>query len=617
MSDVLQLTALIMLLTPWISAVIVGLMARRIGPKGSEAVSMVLGMLSWLMSLLLWYQVVSLQSPSGDIMLYRWCSSGSWQVDIGIWIDPLSVCMAFMVTSVAWVIQLYSIGYMHRDPGYARYFALINFFTGSMLVFVTASSMLQMFFAWEAMAVASYGLVAFWYERTECADGAFKAVMANQLGDYALLMGIMLWGLWGGSWSVASFVDASGLPDLSVGGWHSVASLMLLGVMSKSAELPFHIWVPSAMGAPTPVSALIHASTLVVSGIFWILRFAPIFGAVAYVNELMMVVGALGAVWMAVLACDQHELKAIMAYSTLSQLGMMLCLCGVKAYDLVWFLMLTHCFSKSLMFLVVGRVIYVCDGEDSIGNLGGLGGVMPWTFAFAVLGSASLLGMPVVSSFSAKHAMMEILWHDGSVGKWAAGALCGAHALHAMYGVKWLRAVFLGAARDTITPESWGVMHSAMLFLLLPSVFLGLGIFPSMLVPIDWLGLDHLSQSWHHPGFYSLCVGLFFGWHLKSFASVPLLVHVWARLLRVSYMLFCWDRWVVSGVLWLGRRLAWMDEQWMYRYPTRACARHVAQVSVYLKSLGEDRRSPSLGLLVGWGGIMVLVSLILGVVYDF
>lgn len=629
MTELLRLTVSIMLISPLMGAFIISLMSKRIGGKGSEAVGIVMSSISLLMALLLWYQIVSLEMPKGYSLIYRWVDTESWHVVMGVWVDRLSVCMAFMVSSISWLVQIYSVGYMRDDPGYARYFSLINVFTGAMLVLVMSSNMMEMFFAWEAMSVASYGLIGFWYERESASLAAFKAIMVNRLGDYGLLMGILLWGVWSGSWNVSDMLvwNASHV-SMTMNQLYCVTGLMLLGIMSKSAQIPLHIWLPDSMEGPTPISALIHAATMVTAGVFWIIRFSTLFSQVPLVSCFLMIIGSVGALWMGMIACTRDDIKSVIAYSTLSQLGIMIAGCGIMAYNLVLFHVFTHACTKAMLFLAAGQVIYYMQHEQDMRQMGGLMNRLPITMVVMFLGSLSLVGIPPFSGFWSKDSIIHVMLHQADyVPVACAWLIILSGGFSAAYMTRLIKNVFFGSLRtEPLQSERMNGMLLVVLSFLLPSIFLGVWILPAMMdagywgfmdVPMRQISLIKeeggfllIKNIWTQPSVYVVFLGSFMAWNIDYIHDYmpSVCTRTYAACIRLGLMLDDWF-WGACRIIWsLGEVVNMIDDVGFQTYCVTALGMGVYNCSVWIKSCMNGQ---VIRLVQSLGVMLVLSSLLI------
>lgn len=627
MNELLRLTVSLMLICPLMASIVIVLMHRRVGPKGSEAISICMGALSVLMALLLWYQIISLEAPRGYAMMYRWVHVYPLQVVMGVWLDRLSACMAFMVAMIAWFVQIYSIGYMKNDPGYVRYFTLISFFTGSMLVLVMSSNMIQMFFAWEAMSIASYALIGFWYEKESASLASFKAIMINRFGDYCLLMGILLWGIWGGSWSVADVLSADVLGLLTMGQLYWITSLMLVGVMIKSAQIPFHIWLPSAMEAPTSISALIHAATMVIAGVFWILRFSTLFSHVLYLNYFLMFMGSLGALWMAIIACNQDNIKSVMAYSTLSQLGVMIAATGSRSYNLVLFHLFTHAYTKAMIFLAVGQVIYCMHSEQRMSAMGGLGKRLPITLVIVFLGSLSMVGVPPLSGFWSKDTIVHVFWDNADCfHQLCAWMLIASTGVSAAYMTRVIKMVFFGPLEtEPRHAESLNGMTVILLVLLVPSLFLGLWLTDAMLDIRYWNFMPDISiqsslfledtqtmllNAWFKPSVYIAPLGSMLAWNVDYLVKyLPnIVIRFWMGMSNGGLKINDWYVYISKTLFALGEKIAMIDDVFFQKHCVLAIGRGVLSLSSVMKVFMNGKLGRYIeGMGLGMGVMIVLV----------
>jgi NADH-quinone oxidoreductase subunit L len=379
-----------------------------------------------------------------DWDVYSWLKVGDFQVPIGFLVDPLSAVMMLVVTFVGFLIHVYSIGYMHDDRGYARFFTYLNLFMFSMLVLVLANNYLLMFLGWEGVGLCSYLLIGFWYEKKSAADAGKKAFVVNRIGDAGFLLGLFL--IWStfGSLKYAEVFKAVD-PGLGTGIYTAITLLLFVGAMGKSAQLPLYVWLPDAMEGPTPVSALIHAATMVTAGVYMVARSHPLYNLAPFSLEMVAWVGAVTAVFAATIALVQNDIKRVVAYSTISQLGYMFLGAGVGAYASGIFHLGTHAFFKALLFLGAGSVIHSLHGEQDIRKMGGLWKAMPitaWTFLLASLANAGIFPL---AGFWSKDEILFNAFKRGMTGPWLLG-LIGAF-LTAFYMFRLFFLVFTGSFR--------------------------------------------------------------------------------------------------------------------------------------------------------------------------
>jgi NADH-quinone oxidoreductase subunit L len=401
-------------LAPLLGAIIVGLWGNRLGRAAAHWICILGVAVSTVASALILRDVLAGNSFNGDI--YTWMTSGGIKFAIGFLIDPLTALMITVVSFVSLMVHIYTIGYMADDPGYTRFFAYISAFTFSMLMLVMANNFLQLFFGWEGVGLMSYLLIGFWYTRPTAIYASLKAFLANRVGDFGFVLGIGLIVAYFGSLDYAPvFKNAPALAGttLNIAGqaqWSVLTAIcigLFVGAMGKSAQVPLHVWLPDSMEGPTPISALIHAATMVTAGIFMVARMSPLFELSDTALSLVTVVGATTALFMALLGVVQNDIKRVIAYSTLSQLGYMAVALGVSAYSAAIFHLMTHAFFKALLFLAAGSVIIALHHEQDLRKMGGLKKYMPITYWTAVIGSVALAGIPPFAGFFSKDAIID------------------------------------------------------------------------------------------------------------------------------------------------------------------------------------------------------------------
>ncbi|MDH3466589.1 MAG: NADH-quinone oxidoreductase subunit L, partial [Gammaproteobacteria bacterium] len=397
-----------------VAAIIAGLMGRVIGRRGAHSVTIAAVAIAFLLSLVAYADVRAGNLFNGAV--YTWGSSGGAVFQIGFLIDELSTMMMVVVSFVSLMVHIYTIGYMHDDPGYQRFFSYISLFTFSMLMLVMSNNFLQLFFGWEAVGVISYFLIGFWFDRESAVFANLKAFLVNRVGDFGFILGIAaIMSVFGSLDYAEVFASAPAAKDLTVQPfadvqWHwltVICLLLFVGAMGKSAQVPLHVWLPDSMEGPTPISALIHAATMVTAGIFMVARMSPLFELSETALSVVMVIGALTAILMALVGIVQNDIKRVIAYSTLSQLGYMTVALGASAYAAGIFHLGTHAFFKALLFLAAGSVIIALHHEQDMRKMGGLKRVMPYTYITAVLGSLALAGIPPFAGFFSKDAIIE------------------------------------------------------------------------------------------------------------------------------------------------------------------------------------------------------------------
>lgn len=406
-------TAIVFL--PLAGFLIAGLFGRQLGPRPSEIITTSLLVISALLSWIAFFQVGLGQAPASTPVIANWISSGTMKIDWALRIDTLTVVMMVVINTVSALVHIYSIGYMHEDPHRARFFAYLSLFTFAMLMLVTADNLVQMFFGWEGVGLASYLLIGFWYERPSANAAAIKAFVVNRVGDFGFALGIfMTFALTGSVAFDHIFAAAPGLAQktvhvfgLYVNAMTMICLLLFMGAMGKSAQFLLHTWLPDAMEGPTPVSALIHAATMVTAGVFMVARLSPLFEMSPDALNIVLIFGATTAFFAATVGLVQNDIKRVIAYSTCSQLGYMFVACGAGAYSLAIFHLFTHAFFKALLFLGAGSVIHAMHHEQDMRRMGGLARHIPITFWMMTIGTFALTGLPLMAGFFSKDAIIE------------------------------------------------------------------------------------------------------------------------------------------------------------------------------------------------------------------
>ncbi len=402
-------------LAPLLGAVAAGLFGNWLGRVWSHRITITLVAVSFFASLAIFNDVLAGNVFNGPV--YTWLISGDTSFQVGFLIDRLTVVMMLVVTFVSLMVHIYTIGYMQEDPGYQRFFSYISLFTFSMLMLVMANNFMQLFFGWEAVGLVSYLLIGFWYTRPTAIYANLKAFLVNRVGDFGFLLGIALVLMVFGTLDYAAVFanaaryadDIAPIPGMSVGLLTAICILLFIGAMGKSAQFPLHVWLPDSMEGPTPISALIHAATMVTAGIFMVARMSPLFELSDTALSFVMVIGAITALFMGFLGMIQNDIKRVIAYSTLSQLGYMTVALGASAYSAAIFHLMTHAFFKALLFLAAGSVIIAMHHDQDIRNMGGLRKYMPITWITSLIGSLALIGTPFFSGFYSKDSIIELV----------------------------------------------------------------------------------------------------------------------------------------------------------------------------------------------------------------
>src|SRR6195952_1103905 len=400
MSANLSLTQLVAVpVAPLVGAIVAGLFGKQIGRANAHRITILGVAIAFVISFMALLSVVNDGAHfSGTV--YEWMNAGGLKMEVGFLIDGLTAMMMCVVTFVSLMVHVYTIGYMEEDSGYQRFFCYISLFTFSMLMLVMANNFLQLFFGWEAVGLVSYLLIGFWYTRPTAIYANLKAFLVNRVGDFGFVLGIGLVLAYFGSLDYATVfghADALAATTIDIGGGHLVLLMTLIciclfiGAMGKSAQVPLHVWLPDSMEGPTPISALIHAATMVTAGIFMVARMSPLFELSETALNVVLAIGATTAFFMGLLGIVQNDIKRVVAYSTLSQLGYMTVALGASAYSVAIFHLMTHAFFKALLFLAAGSVIIGMHHDQDIRNMGGVRKYMPITWITSLVGSLALI----------------------------------------------------------------------------------------------------------------------------------------------------------------------------------------------------------------------------------
>ena len=526
-------------LAPLLGAIVAGLFGRRIGRAGAHWVTILGVAASCAMSAFVLWQLAGQGAAPFNENVYTWFQVGGFEAHVGFMVDNLTAMMMVVVTFVSLLVHVYTIGYMAEDPGYQRFFAYISLFTFSMLMLVMSNNFMQLFFGWEAVGLVSYLLIGFWYRRPSAIFANLKAFLVNRVGDFGFLLGIAGVLSWFGTLDYAT-VFANAGPVLSgatvsvIAGYEwQVATLictcLFIGAMGKSAQVPLHVWLPDSMEGPTPISALIHAATMVTAGIFMVARMSPLFELSEAALLFVLFIGATTAFFTGLIGVVQNDIKRVVAYSTLSQLGYMTVALGVSAYSAGVYHLMTHAFFKALLFLGAGSVIIGMHHEQDMRYMGGLRKYMPVTWITMIIGTLALIGTPFFSGFYSKDTIIEAAAHNAHTsGHWIATygywAVLGGVAVTAFYSFRLLYLTFHGKPRwhdrhaaDYVAPEADSIEHEQaiahehdhhgghahvphespwvvtvpLVLLAIPSIAIGYFTAGPMLFGTDWSG--------HHP----------------------------------------------------------------------------------------------------------------------
>ena len=420
---VILLTAgnlLLVVLAPLFGAIVAGLFGRQIGRTGAHTVTIAGVAISFLLACKMLHELATGLVDPFNQNVYTFFEVGHYSAHVGFMVDKLTAMMMVVVTFVSLLVHVYTIGYMAEDPGYQRFFSYISLFTFSMLMLVMSNNFLQLFFGWEAVGLVSYLLIGFWFKRPSAIFANLKAFLVNRVGDFGFLLGIAGVLYWYGSLdysSVFSYASTQSVQTVSLFAGHewSVATVvcicLFIGAMGKSAQVPLHVWLPDSMEGPTPISALIHAATMVTAGIFMVARMSPLFELSETALNFVLFIGATTAFFTGLIGIVQNDIKRVVAYSTLSQLGYMTVALGVSAYSAAVYHLMTHAFFKALLFLAAGSVIIGMHHEQDMRKMGGLRKYMPITYWTSLIGTLALTGMPLLSGFYSKDTIIEAAAH--------------------------------------------------------------------------------------------------------------------------------------------------------------------------------------------------------------
>ena len=487
----MQSVTLAIVLAPLLAAIIVGFFGRKLSHAAAHWITIVGVAIAFGLSCVLFKYFVMQGEPPLNFNVYAWVSSGSFHFDIGFLIDRLSVIMLVVVTFVSLLVHIYSIGYMKGDPGYQRFFSYISLFTFAMLMLVTGNNFLQLFFGWEGVGLVSYLLIGFWFDHESANFGSLKAFIVNRVGDFGFILGISAILTFFGSIDFAQVFAAA--PKVAAHAvtiniiantpWSIVTVICILlfvGAMGKSAQMPLHVWLPESMEGPTPISALIHAATMVTAGVYMVVRLSPLYELSASALSFILVIGATTALFMGILGIVQTDIKRVIAYSTLSQLGYMVAALGASAFAAGIFHLITHAAFKALLFLAAGSVIMAAHHNQDMRKMGGLAKRLPITYVCFLVGSLSLAAIPPFSGFYSKDAIIDAVKHSHIIGAhYAYIALIIGAFFTALYIFRALFMTFHGKPRMSAEvkahiKEGPMVIWLPLILLAIPSAFIGM-----------------------------------------------------------------------------------------------------------------------------------------------
>jgi len=501
---------LAIVLAPLLGSIIAGLFGKLIGRSGAHWVTITAVGISFIFSLVAYYHLFYNGGEIYNASVYTWLNSGGLHFEIGFLVDQLSVTMMVVVSFVSWIIHIYTIGYMIDDPGYQRFFSYISLFTFSMLMLVMSNNFLQLFFGWEAVGLVSYLLIGFWFKRESAIFANLKAFLVNRIGDFGFLLGIAAVLMHFHSMDyIEVFEQAPALASVTVNIWGDeswslmsvICICLFIGAMGKSAQVPLHVWLPDSMEGPTPISALIHAATMVTAGIFMVSRMSPLYELSETALNFILIIGATTAFFMGLLGLVQNDIKRVIAYSTLSQLGYMTVALGASAYAAAMFHLVTHAFFKALLFLAAGAVIIAMHHEQDMRKMGGLYKYLPITWITCLVGSIALIGFPGTSGFFSKDAIIEAV-HLSTLpaAGYAYYAVLSGVFITALYSFRLFFMTFHGQER--MDKHTWDLLHECsrvvtvpLLILAIPSLILGAWFAGPMLFGDHFAGAIHVVEE--------------------------------------------------------------------------------------------------------------------------
>jgi len=520
MKDVL----IAIVLAPLSAAFVAGLFGRTIGRTGAHIITIAGVATSFVLSSWVLAGLLDGRLEVFNETIYVWGVSDGITMNVGFLVDRLSALMMTVVTFVSLMVHIYTIGYMKDDDGYQRFFAYISLFTFAMLMLVMANNFLQLFFGWEAVGVVSYLLIGFWFKRPSAIHANMKAFLVNRVGDFGFILGIAAVLYFSGSldysevFASASQIDGQTIEVFQGRPWSAatlICLLLFVGAMGKSAQVPLHVWLPDSMEGPTPISALIHAATMVTAGIFMVARMSPLFELSTTALSFVLIIGATTALFMGLLGLVQNDIKRVVAYSTLSQLGYMTVALGASAYAAGIFHLMTHAFFKALLFLAAGSVIIALHHEQDMRRMGGLRRYMPITYWTALIGSLALIGFPGFSGFFSKDAIIEAV-HSANIAGAGYAYFCVLIGVFvtALYTFRMMFLVFHGEER--IDPSTKEHLHESPAVVTLPLILLAV---PSLV--IGWLTVEPVLFG----GYFGEALVTNSGAHQDSTDALHFLLH--------------------------------------------------------------------------------------------
>jgi len=551
----MKLLYLTIVLAPLIGSIFAGFLGNVLGRKATHSITILGVLISTVLSLYAFNYHVLEGNSAFNQNIYTWLAFGDLSISVGFLVDNLTAVMLVVVSFVSLMVHIYTIGYMHDDDGYTKFFSYISLFTFAMFMLVMSNNFMQLFFGWEAVGLVSYLLIGFWHHKESAVEANLKAFLVNRVGDLGFLLGIALVLMYFNTLDyVQVFNNVNNIAGITIiDDWSLITTiciLLFIGAMGKSAQVPLHVWLPGSMEGPTPISALIHAATMVTAGIFMVSRMSPLFELSETALTFVMIIGAITALFMGLLGIVQNDIKRVVAYSTLSQLGYMTVALGVSAYSVAIFHLMTHAFFKALLFLAAGSVIVAMHHEQDIRKMGGLKSKMPITYWTSLIGSLALIGFPGFAGFYSKDMIIEAVHYSQlPYADWVYFAVIAGVFITAFYSFRMFFMVFHGQSRVDKHTESH--LHESPWSITIPLIALAI---PSAFI-----------------GFYTIEPMLFTGWLESAIMIDPshismeiLKSHFISALELISHSIVTWPFWMmILGVItaWIFSlyRTEWAD----------------------------------------------------------
>jgi NADH-quinone oxidoreductase subunit L len=549
--DTIHNIALLAIIAPLVGALLAGLLAKQLGKRGAHTVTITGVSIAFLCAVYLFNSLVLKGLPAYHGTFYTWIVSGAAVFNAGILIDRLSSTMMVVVSFVSLIVHVYSIGYMRDDPGYQRFFSYMALFTFFMLTLVISNNFALLFFGWEGVGLVSYLLIGFWFEKESAAQGSLKAFLVNRVGDLGFILGIAATFDYFGSLDYATvFANAPTLVNTTISlfphtHWPIITVICLLlfiGAMGKSAQIPLHVWLPESMEGPTPISALIHAATMVTAGVYMVVRLSPLFELSPIALSVVLIIGATGALLMGLLGIVENDIKRVIAYSTMSQLGYMMAAAGTSAYAASMFQLFTHAFFKALLFLAAGSVIIAMHHEQNIWKMGNLRKYLPWTYFAFLMGALALSAIPPFAGFYSKDAIIEAVHYSTLPGATYAyiclliGAFITALYIFRIFFVAFHTKERMNEHLRTTLREPGGVIVIPLLILTIPAIFSGMALAKPLLYKTpSWFG----STIYVNSATWTLLAAHYkdaFHYALNAFVTLP----VWLALAGIATAWLCY-----------------------------------------------------------------------------